>query len=48
MRKVGKVRKMNEEFVKNIVMNDKIDPKVVMDLSFLKDRWMEHFTSQEP
>ena len=39
---------MNEEFVKNIVMNDKIDPKVVMDLSFLKDRWMEHFTSQEP
>ena len=26
----------------------KIDPKVVMDLSFLKDRRMEQFTSKEP
>ena len=30
-------------------MNDKIDPKVVMDLSlFFEDRWMEQFTSQQP
>ena len=29
-------------------MHAKIDPKVVMDLSMLKNWWMEHFTAQQP
>ena len=38
LKKVGKVKNivMDEELVKNSVMNTKIDPKVVMDLSIIK------------
>ena len=31
MGKVGKVRKMNEEFVKNIVMNEEFVKNIVMN-----------------
>ena len=39
---------VNEKFVKNNVMNAKSGPKVVMELSIFKNRWMEQCTSHQP
>ena len=36
---------MDEELVQNDVMDAKIDPKVVMDLSIFKIGWMERFAT---
>ena len=37
---------MNAKFVKNFVMYAKTDPKVVVDLSFFQNWWMEQFATQ--
>ena len=34
------------KFVKNFVMDAKIDPKVVTDLSNIQNWWMEQFAGQ--
>ena len=39
---------MNEKFVKTSVMNKKIDPKVVMELSTFRIGGWHNFTSQQP
>ena len=38
---------LNGKFAKNFVMNAKIDPKVVMDLSILGDWWMDQFATHQ-
>ena len=38
---------MNEEFVKNSVLNAKVDPTVVMEVSIIQIWWMEQFTAEQ-
>ena len=38
---------MSENFAKNSVMNAKIDPKDVTDVSIFQNWWMEQFATQQ-